>query len=298
MYINIKLHYTIMKMKPRCVPCILNRVVYESELAIKDKSKLEDIMKNAVKEMARLYGSSLSSAEIATKIHGLVYKSLGKDPYKELKEKSNEIAIKMLPKVEKIIENSNNKLETAMLISIAGNSIDFGISGSASSPQELEAKFEDYLKQGIYHNDFKKIKKYLKGNILYFTDNCGEVVFDKLVCKELKKYDVNITLVPKKYSILTDATYEDVKKLGFDEIVDEIITTGSFAVGLDFNSISEKLRDKLENASIIISKGMANYEAFSEKNYRPIAYLLRVKCKSIGEDMGLPTGINAIKLYD
>ena len=292
------MHYAIMKMKARCVPCILNRVVYESELVTKDKSELENIMKNAVKEMARLYGSNLSSAEIATRVHGVVYKLLQKDPYKELKEKSNEVAIKMLPKAKKIIESSNNRLEAAMLISIAANSIDFGISGSASSPQELEAKFEDYVRQGIYHNDFKKIESYLKGDILYFTDNCGEVVFDKLVCKELKKYDVRITLIPKKYPILTDATYEDVKKLGFDEIVDEIITTGSFSVGIDFNSMSEKLKDELENASIILSKGMANYEAFSEANYKPIAYLLRVKCKSIGEDMGLPTGINAIKLYE
>jgi len=143
----------------------------------------------------------------------------------------------------------------------------------------------------------EEVKKLLKGEILYFTDNCGEIVFDKLVCQELKKYDVHLTLVCKKYPILTDATYEDVKKLGFDEVVDEIITTGKFAVGVDFNGISEKLKRKLNEANLIICKGMANYEAFSETNYKPIAYFLRVKCESIAESMNLKNGINAIKLY-
>ena len=42
---------------------------------------------------------------------------------------------------------------------------------------------------------------------------------------------------------------------------------------------------------------MANYEAFSETRYRPIAYLMRIKCDSIAEDIGLPAGINVAKLY-
>ena len=184
-----------------------------------------------------------------------------------------------------------------MLASVAANSIDFGIAGSIS-PHEIETKFEEYMEEGFGWNDFEKLEKYLKGNILYFTDNCGEIVFDKIVCRELKKYDIHITLVTKKYPILTDATYEDAKKFGFEEVVDEVITTGGFAVGIDFNSMSEKLKDRIEKASLIISKGMANYEALSETNYRPIAYLLRVKCKSIAESMELPVNINAIKLYE
>ena len=287
-----------MKMKPRCVPCLINRALFESQLVTKDEKKLSFIMKKVVEKMAEIYDERKCSAEIATQIHGLVYDLLeNKDPYKELKEKSNEIALKILPKAIKFIEESEDKLKASILCSIAGNSIDFGIAGSASKPEELEAKFDELLKQGLYYDDLEEVKKLLKGEILYFTDNCGEIVFDKLVCQELKKYDVHLTLVCKKYPILTDATYEDVKKLGFDEVVDEIITTGKFAVGVDFNGISEKLKRKLNEANLIICKGMANYEAFSETNYKPIAYFLRVKCESIAESMNLKNGINAIKLY-
>lgn len=288
-----------MKIKARCVPCLLNRVLFEASLVIKDEKKISHIMEKIVKKMAEIYDAKKSSAEIATQIHGYAYELIGnKDPYKELKEKSNEIALKILPRAREFIEKSNDKLEASILVSIAGNSIDFGIEGSAKKPEELEARFEEYLGQGIEYNDVDKIKKYLKGEILYFTDNCGEIVFDKLVCKELKKYGVHISLVCKKYPILTDATYEDVKKLGFDEVVDEILTTGKFAVGMDFNGITEKLKEKLRKASLIICKGMANYEAFSEESYKPIVYFLRVKCKSIAESMNLKQNINVVKLYE
>lgn len=288
-----------MKMKARCAPCLLNRVLFESRLVTKDDEKLSDIMHKVLVKMAEIYSSRKSSAEIATQIHGYAYQLLkNNDPYKELKERSNEIALKLLPKVKEIVEKSDDKLKAAILCSIAANSIDFGIAGSASSPEEMAAKFEDYVAQGFGHDDVDEMRKYFEGEILYFTDNCGEVVFDKLVCEIIKReYDVHLTLVCKKYPILTDATYEDVKKLGFEDVVDEIIATGKFAVGVDFNGISEKLKDKLQKANLIICKGMANYEAFSETRYRPIAYLMRIKCDSIAEDIGLPAGINVAKLY-
>ena len=287
-----------MKMKARCAPCLLNRVLFESSLVTKDEKKISYVMENVLKKMAEIYSDKKSSAEIATEIHGYAYGLLGsKDPYKNLKEKSNEIALQLVPKAKEFIEKSEDKLKASILCSIAGNSIDFGIAGGASKPEELASKFEEYIKQGLYHDDVDEIKKYLKGSVLYFTDNCGEIVFDKLVCEILKEYNIHLTLVCKRYPILTDATYDDVKKLGFEEVVDEIITTGKFAVGIDFYGISEKLKRKLQEANLIICKGMANYEAFSEANYRPIAYLMRIKCQSIAEAMELPAGINVAKLY-
>ena len=288
-----------MKMKPRCVPCLLNRVLYESNLVMDDERKKTEIMKKILEKMAEIYTTERGSAEIATEIHSLAYHLLGvDDPYKDLKERSNRVALQILPEVEKRVAESEDMLEEAILASIAGNSVDFGIAGSASSPEHLLTKFWDYVEEGLAYNDIEEMKKLLHGDVLYFTDNCGEVVFDKLVCKILKEnYDIHLTLVCKEVPILTDATYEDVIALGFDEVVDEIMTTGSFAVGVDFHKISKELEERMRNASLIISKGMANYEAFSETDYRPIAYLLRIKCESIAEDMGLKQGTNVVKLY-
>ena len=64
----------------------------------------------------------------------------------------------------------------------------------------------------------------------------------------------------------------------------------------DFDKTSNKVKETLEQADLIICKGMANYESFSETDYHPIAYLLRTKCSAIANSMNIPININAIKV--
>ena len=99
----------------------------------------------------------------------------------------------------------------------------------------------------------KKILKKTK-EILFFTDNCGEIVFDKILCKEIKKKypEIKITLVVKGEPILSDATIKDAEDLKFNEVVDKIITTGCYAVGVDFNQLPNKLENELKKTDFII----------------------------------------------
>ncbi|MBR6011406.1 MAG: DUF89 family protein, partial [Methanomicrobium sp.] len=50
----------------------------------------------------------------------------------------------------------------------------------------------------------------------------------------------------------------------------------------------------ISKATLIISKGMANYESLSEYKKKmklpPVAYLMMVKCVPISEDIGIPKG--------
>jgi hypothetical protein len=54
----------------------------------------------------------------------------------------------------------------------------------------------------------------------------------------------------------------------------------------------------MTEADLIIAKGMANYEALSETDYRPIAYLLRAKCDSVANDLKIPKNTNVAKLFE
>jgi len=58
------------------------------------------------------------------------------------------------------------------------------------------------------------------------------------------------------------------------------------------------VKKALDQADLIIAKGMANYESFSETSYRPVAYLLRTKCNAIARSMHLPRDISAIKIEE
>ena len=98
--------------------------------------------------------------------------------------------------------------------------------------------------------------------------------------------------------ILSDATAEDAQEIQLHKVIDELFTTGCFAVGVDFHNLPSEVTSALKHADVIIAKGMANYESFSETTLRPIAYLLRTKCSAIARSMNLPRNISAIKLYE
>lgn len=287
-----------MRMRAECVPCLLKRVLYEAYLVNNDKE--EEVICNALKILAEKFKPGVSTIPTATLVHKKTYQILGdNDPYKKIKERSNNVALKLLPIARKIVEKSEEKLKDAMVCSIIGNILDFGIGDVVYEPEYLIESFNKLYSQGLEIDDSEKIKNLLKKsrNVLFFTDNCGEIVFDTLLCKELKKFDINLTMVVKGEPILTDATMEDAIKYGFDKIVDEITTTNMFAVGILFSKIDSGLEKKLKEADLIICKGMANYEAFCETNYKPIVHLLRTKCMPIANDMGFSKDINVCKLY-
>ena len=291
-----------MKIQIECVPCLLKRIVFESEQSTNDKKIQQKTLKKTLTLLAELYDPNGCSASIATKVHRVAYDALSdEDPYKDLKKQSNKIAKKLVPRVEELVFVSEDPIRMSMLCSIVGNMMDFGIRGGSKNPNDLSDIFEEIISEDLGWDDVDEVKEILSKskNVILFTDNCGEVVFDKILCREIKKFnpDIFLTLVVKGEKILSDATMEDAKELGMNEVVDEILTTGCFAVGVDFDRLPSDVDEKLKSSDLIICKGMANYESFSETNYRPIAYLLRTKCSAIADSMGLPIDICAVKLY-
>ena len=292
-----------MKIQTECIPCLLKRIIFEAELSTSDKGLQKKVVQDACKMLSELYDPNECSAVLATKVHKLVYETLkDNDPYVTLKKQSNKVAQSLMPKVQTYIKTSKNPLKTSMLCAIIGNMMDFGIEGGSTDPSKLTESFEELFAEGIGHDDFPRVKQLIETakKVLLFTDNCGEIVFDRILCQELKKCNpsMHLTLVVRGEPIISDATLEDAEELRFREVVDDIATTGCFAIGVDFTSIPHDLKIALDHSDIIICKGMANYEAFSETHYKPIVYLLRTKCHAVAHSMGIPVGISAIKLYE
>ena len=292
-----------MKITTECVPCLIRRIIFEAEQSSDDPEVRAEAVRKACKKLSELYDPDAVSAKVATKVHSVVYDILGDDdPYSELKNMSNKIARELVPYVEGIVEKSEDSLKTSMLCSIVGNMMDFGIAGGSSSPDDLSEAFDEYFQQGLGYSEYPRLIELIKDSkkVVFFTDNCGEIVFDKILVRELKSFnpDIFLTLVVKGESVLSDATMDDALDLGFDEIVDEILTTGCFAVGVDFDNMPDELSGALDDSDLIICKGMANYEVFSETSYRPIGYLMRTKCDAIADSMGVPQGVSVIKVYE
>ena len=104
----------------------------------------------------------------------------------------------------------------------------------------------------------------------------------------------------KETPILNDATMEDALALGLDRIVDHLTTTGGGAeaeIGICMELIPDDLRQAIDDCTIIIAKGMANFESLSEmENLPPVAYLLAAKCLPVADELGVPVGVKVAKL--
>lgn len=287
-----------MQMSPACVPCLIGRVLFEAEET--DPSKSVEAVRLASEMLSRLFGENVCSATVATEVHKEIYRLLGDDdPYARLKRKSNKVGLELYPFAERFVRRSKDPLRDAFLSSIVGNLLDFGIGTGYDDPDRLRKEFKHLLAEGLGHDDTQKIKKILRraDKVVYLADNCGEIVFDRLALKELKRSDLHLTLAVKEKPILTDATKKDIKGLGMEGIVDDMVEAPGFAVGIDVDSLDGPFGRLLRDSDLVMAKGMANFEALSETDIAPVAYLLRTKCAPVAIAMGLKKDINAVKLF-
>ncbi len=287
-----------MKPDPECVPCLLKRVLFQSRL-VEGEDGARPVAA-ALLEMAAAYSGADNSAKMASRVHRKAYDSLGvKDPYNALKLRSDEVAEMLLPHLQDSIESSDDRLETAVIGSIVGNIMDFGPGIAIQHPDELLDAFHGLMAQGLDVNHVGELRSRLGADttVLYIFDNCGESVFDRLLIKEIRKTGSEVVGLVKGEPILTDVTREDASRAGLDGVLDRIVDTGQFAIGLDLSSAADACLEEFERADVIISKGMANFEALSDEDIGEVFYLMRAKCDPVANALGVDKEDNVAMLW-
>ena len=222
--------------------------------------------------------------EIGAKVHSLVRRITGvDDPYNEVKQAATETALALLPELKALVEGSDDPLDTALRLSIAGNIIDFG----PNPDYDLWEVVERLLREDLAIDDTGTLKAQLlkAESILFLADNAGETVFDRVLIEAMNK---PVTYAVRGGPTLNDATLEDAQRAGIDQVA-EIIDNGARVPGTVLSETSAAFRQRFWQADLILAKGMGNYETLSEVK-APIFFLLQVKCPVIGKDIGAPTG--------
>ncbi len=275
----------------------MSRVQFEAELSTKDTALQKKAVLAGIEVLRKYLVDGAPATHISTKIHREAYRILGDiDPYKDKKVQSNEAAKKLLPLVQKFVSEEDS-LRRAVLVAIVGNSFDFGVLGYDADKEIAKDIIMKQLEKSLDVDDTEKMKGLLR-DVVYLADNCGEIIFDTLLFEEIKKRGGRITLVVRGAPILNDVTMKEAAELGLDRNVDRLLTTGSNAVGVCLEEAPPELIEALEKASLVISKGMANYETMSEYDFRPIAYLLKTKCETVAEAFGLRKNMNVARVEE
>ncbi|MDD1770647.1 MAG: ARMT1-like domain-containing protein [Methanomassiliicoccales archaeon] len=288
-----------MRFSAECVPCLLNRVLYEVRLVAPDKA--EKAMEASLEILDEKYPEGMNSAALATEVHRIVYGIAGsRDPYERLKVQSDEVAQGVFPKAESFVNQSENKLEAAALCAVAGNVVDFGIDASVETPDQLARQFQIIVAEGFAVDDLERARKRIvkAKKVLYLLDNCGESVLDRLLVREIRAMGPKVIGVVKGEPILTDVTMEDALRVGLDKEFDELLSTDQFAVGMDPAKASARLRRELDSSDLIVAKGMANFEALGDRKLAPTLYLMRAKCNPVADAIGAKRNDNVARLID
>jgi damage-control phosphatase, subfamily I len=276
-----------MKITELCIDCLLSRVKLECTLCHANPTLTDATMTECRKVMSEIRSAPLSHPQIASRIHRRAYDILGNpDPFAELKALGNKQAMEVC---KEVCENLSTFREF-VIASVIGNTFDYGVKGHTVEGN-FSVFFQREFAQGLTIDDTDKIAP-LCSRVVYLSDNCGEIVFDRLLIEYLKTQGSHVTLAVKEAPILNDATLKDAQELGLDTLVDQITTNGGGAeIGICMENIPEDLRDAIAKCTIIIAKGMANFESLSEMdNLPPVAYLMAAKCKPVADEVGVPVG--------
>ena len=169
-----------------------------------------------------------------------------------------------------------------------GNYIDFAVMEHVDENQ-LEQFFIDAAQYALDEVTYQTMRQDVCNakRIVYLLDNCGEIVIDMLIIEEVKRLNpqAKITAIVRGEEAMNDATMEDAKEVGLDELVD-VIGNGSDILGTCLKYISEEARTVIEEADVILSKGQGNFETLLgyDKN---IYYIFLCKCEMIAEMFGV-----------
>ena len=291
-----------MKVEPECVSCLLSRAQIQVYQATTNPALRFRCLDEIVKLLNREFKPTANAAEISTKRDRIIRKLTScEDPYKLVKKRANEKALKMLPRAKKYVESGYNQQERfkkACLCAIVGNIMEFDIPGHKFTLESLAGQLREASKDLVIDDIDKayELTKKTQG-VLFLADNAGEIVFDTLLVEQLKNMGLKVTYGVKGSPVMNDATLEDAEISNIDKLADEVITTGCDAVGLQRSEASAEFLKVYDSAELVFAKGMGYAETLTEyKLSKPHLLLFRTKCVPVANYFCVPRDKNIAKL--
>jgi uncharacterized protein with ATP-grasp and redox domains len=271
-----------------CYPCFLRQAIEAARMSGATPSQEKSVVQQTLSLLSHMPEGATPPA-IGAQVHRVVREVTGRDdPYQKVKQAATAGALAMLPALHTLIDSSEDKLETAIRLSIAGNIIDFG----PNPDYDLWEVVNRVLSQDFAINDLPLLRVQLEAaeSILFLGDNAGETVFDRILIEALPR---PVTYVVRGGPVINDATYQDAVSAGIEKVGD-IIDNGTRIPGTIVSECSSTFQAHFNAADLILAKGMGNYETLSATP-RPVFFLLQVKCPVIATDIGALPGSTVVK---
>jgi hypothetical protein len=211
------------------------------------------------------------------------------DPFYSLKVQQNKRMMELTPYLKNLLNGASDPLYLAIKLAILGNAIDLMMSDTSL---EIETAIGEMLEETrIPAERFLEFKEKLDGSelVVYLGDNSGEIILDKLLIEAMKEWrmknggrdNLEIVFVVRSLPTLNDATLTEAKMVGMDKIT-TVLGNGIDGPlpGTITSRCSSEVRDLLQRADLIISKGGGNFDTLEgeEQLDGNVTFLLLSKC--------------------
>jgi uncharacterized protein with ATP-grasp and redox domains len=285
-----------------CASCIIDDLCGALQLVPLEEKIKKEILRESFQFLSREFSTEKIPSYFITEVHRILKRISGIEiPFKERRDKCNQIGMKMAKKIDLEVEEMEEFDRFSFLVNwvIASNHLDFRTVGTgygfqvAEIIEELRACVSGGLKIDQRVEIFQKAKN--SSEILYIHDNVGEIAFDKLLIRELRRYGSSVISVLRGGPITSDATIEDGEVVGLQEAASQIILAGPDTLGISLAEMSDQLKREFQTADLVIAKGQANYYALTEYRSKvpgEIVCLFRTKCEIVSNDLGETGKIN------
>lgn len=287
-----------MKTYLECIPCFIKQSLEAARMATDDEKIHAEVLRKVMKHLQTISFND-SPPELSREVHEIIRNiTKSKDPYKKVKNQSNEMAKNQYPRLRKLVSRADDPLLMAVKLAIVGNVIDFGTSNRFN----VEDMIDKAVKKDFEDEAYPRFKKSLRNSktILYLADNTGEIFFDRLLLEELVRRDKKVTYVVKANPIINDATMEDAYLAEIDKfatIIDGDSGQKQSAPGMVLSYASKEFLDIFESLDMVISKGQGNYEGLSDVD-RDVFFMLVVKCPLVARDINGEMGRLILKVKE
>ena len=203
------------------------------------------------------------------------------DPFYSQKRDANQSALDLLKFLQQKVQQSTNAPLTAVLVAAIGNTF-----GSGNWHQgNIHSIIDNLLDQGFARSDFRNFYNRLSQtkDLLYLTENAGEIVFDRVLIESIKRDypQIDISIGVHQTPYLYNTLREDALDVGLESI-GEIIDNGTDRIGTDLSQCSGEFQLVFSTADLIVSKGQANFETLQGRPDH-IYFILQAKCNEVAK---------------
>ncbi len=274
-----------------CIPCLVRQTLDAARHLELESATARTLLRQTLELLPEL-DWDLPPPVIAREIHRAIRELTGDpDPYLRKKISDTETALELLPEIEEIVAASEHPLLTAVMFSIAGNAIDLG--AKTTSDVDVHRVFRSALAKSVDETAFSRLERRIRdaGDVLFLSDNAGEIVFDRPLLDEIGREKVTVAV--RGAPVINDATLDDAERSGLTERF-HVISNGSDTPGTWLSDCSEAFVQQFEKADLVIAKGQGNYESLADHS-RSVFFLFLVKCSTISAKLGIPTGRYVIR---